>query len=531
MGEFDEDPAPLLLAPPSRESAAALSLAAARRRRRRAATRENVRRVSAQRSPRTARLLAELWDSGAQDSRRLAERYRAILETTHDPLAPGELSRDAVAMEELHLSLAMRCTRNQAASMIREAHRIGTLLPLSLTRLGRGEFPVAWFEKLLERTRGLEDDALRVLDVELSGIDLAVAPEAFSRRLGHLLTAAISRSRVREDARPENRRRVVMDPPRPDGTGCLRIIGPLPEILDLARRLDRSAHAVQDAQRSAFLQGTPLPVDPGGFVEATGSIPPLARACYDILMSTRLETAGIEVPAPRFRMNVTVPMLTLLGESDAPGMLDGTTPIPAQMARELAGGEDTWYRILTDATTGSYLPVPADRYRPTAEQLAHLLLRHPTCAVPGCARPSSLLSEADHIEEFDHERPTEGGSTEVSNLHQLCREHHRLKTLGLIDPVRDDEAGTTWWDASGLLMSMQEDGRELATDQVVAEMTAAWEQYEGGRLMRAAAASRRHRVAEQGLAPGDECTGPDGEEGWWVGHDGDLHPPGDPPPY
>ncbi|WP_394215176.1 HNH endonuclease signature motif containing protein [Brachybacterium vulturis] len=248
-------------------------------------------------------------------------------------------------------------------------------------------------------------------------------------------------------------------------------------------------------------------------------------------MSTRLETAGIEVPAPRFRMNVTVPMLTLLGESDAPGMLDGTTPIPAQMARELAGGEATWYRILTDATTGSYLPVPADRYRPTAEQLAHLLLRHPTCAVPGCARPSSLLSEADHIEEFDHERPTAGGSTEVSNLHQLCREHHRLKTLGLLDPVRDDEAGTTWWDASGLLMSMQEDGRELATDQVVAEMTAAWEQYEGGRLMRAEAASRRHRVAEQGLSPGDECTGPDGEEGWWVGHDGDLHPPGDPPPY
>lgn len=84
---------------------------------------------------------------------------------------------------------------------------------------------------------------------------------------------------------------------------------------------------------------------------------------------------------------------------------------------------------------------------------AHLLLRHPTCTVPGCGRPSSSLSETDHLEEYDHADPAAGGPTDAENLYELCREHHRLKTLGLLDPVRDDLAGTTWWEASGLMMA------------------------------------------------------------------------------
>jgi hypothetical protein len=531
MGEFEAGAEPLLLAPPSAEAATAMSLARARRRRRRSATRENLRRVGAQRAPETTDLLEKLWDSGAEDSRRLAERYRTIIGATHDPLSCVELSREARSVEELQLSLALRCTRTQAAAAIREAHRVATHLPLCLARLGRGELPAPWFEKLLERTRRLEDDALRRLDVELSRTDLAVSPEVFSRMLGHLLAAAVARSEEPEHARPENRRRVVVDPPRPDGTGCLRIIGPIPEILDLARRLDHAAHTVRDGQSRAFEAGTPLPVDPGGEIETSGLIPSLSRTRYNVLMSSALTTGGLETPTPDVRVNVTVPVMTLLGQSDAPGMLDGTTPIPARMARELAGRESTWYRVLTDPSSGRFLPAPAQRYRPTEEMRAHLLLRHPTCAVPGCGRPSSSLSETDHIEEYDHADPAAGGATAVENLHDLCREHHRLKTLGLLDPVRDDLRGTTWWDVSGTLMTMQGDGRDLATPQVVDEMTAAWEQHENLRRLRAENAAHRRWVQERGLSPGDEVTGPDGEDGWWVGHDGDLHPPGDPPPF
>lgn len=81
MGEFEAEPdaAPLLLAPPSAEASTALSRARARRRRRSAATRENVSRGGAHRAPETAELLERLWDRGAEDSRRLADRYRVIV--------------------------------------------------------------------------------------------------------------------------------------------------------------------------------------------------------------------------------------------------------------------------------------------------------------------------------------------------------------------------------------------------------------------------------------------------------------------
>ena len=327
MGEFEADAEPLLLAPPSPEAASALSRVRARRRRRRRATREHISRIGEHRAPETAELLEQLWDSSAEDSRRLARRLRAIVGATHDPLAPEELPREARAMEELHLSLALRCTRPQARSAIREAHRVATLLPLCFARLSRGELPAPWFEKLLERTGSLEAAALRRLDVELSRTDLSVSPEAFSRVLGHLLAAAVARSEEPEHARPESRRRVVLDPARPDGTGCLRIIGPIPEILDLSRRLDLAAHAVRDGQRRAFEQGTPLPVDPGGEIEASCLIPSLARTRYNVLMSSALTTGGLEPPAPDVRVNVTVSETDHIEEYDPPILLPAARPL------------------------------------------------------------------------------------------------------------------------------------------------------------------------------------------------------------
>jgi len=119
-------------------------------------------------------------------------------------------------VDEIHPGLALRCTRAQARAAIREAQRIDRLLPRALARLERGEFPAAWFDKLLERTS------------------------------------------------------------------------------------------------------------------------------YDVLQGTEFGAEGVEAPGPRIRLNVTVPVMTRMGQSDAPGMLDGTIPVPAEMARELAAGEETW---------------------------------------------------------------------------------------------------------------------------------------------------------------------------------------------
>src|SRR5699024_12029214 len=112
--------------------------------------------------------------------------------------------------------------------------------------------------------------------------------------------------------------RAAQHPPRADCPGCVASLGPRPDILDLPRRLARAAHAARDGQRCALEQGTPLPVEPGGEIEASCLIPSLARTRYNVLMSSALATGGAAAPAPHVRVNVTVPVMTLLGQSDAP---------------------------------------------------------------------------------------------------------------------------------------------------------------------------------------------------------------------
>src|SRR5699024_3008040 len=54
----------------------------------------------------------------------------------------------------------------------------------------------------------------------------------------------------------------------------------------------------------------------------------------------------------------------------------------------------------------------------------------------GCTRPTSCNCEGDHIDAFHHALPRLGGRTCILNMHMLCWTHHRLKTLGLLNPTR-----------------------------------------------------------------------------------------------
>ena len=263
----------------------------------------------------------------------------------------------------------------------------------------------------------------------------------------------------------------------------------------LAQRLDAAARAVQAAQRRAFEAGEAPPLDPRGTVAETGLPASLATLQYDLLGGATLDTDGIRVPAPRFRLNVTVPVLSLLGGSQEPGMLEGTIPIPVTMARELAGQSRTWYRVLTDPCSGIFLPLPAERYAPSRAMLEHLRLRNSSCAVPGCARPVSWASEADHIEEYDHEHPERGGLTEIENLHLLCWQHHLLKTLGLLDPTRlpctPGLPGRTAWAIEDRLHVIVRDNEDLATPPTVRALMDSWTRHQAQLEARRRALERR----------------------------------------
>lgn len=121
-------------------------------------------------------------------------------------------------------------------------------------------------------------------------------------------------------------------------------------------------------------------------------------------------------------VNLTMPATGLLGLTDEPAELAGYGPIPAAVARELAGNA-LWRRILTDPASGTVLDVGRTRYRPPADLAEHILLRDGTCIWPGCDRPATGPGiDIDHLRAW-----VDGGLTADHNLGPFCERHHTEK--------------------------------------------------------------------------------------------------------
>ncbi|WP_144718832.1 HNH endonuclease signature motif containing protein [Agrococcus jejuensis] len=118
-------------------------------------------------------------------------------------------------------------------------------------------------------------------------------------------------------------------------------------------------------------------------------------------------------------VQVTMPVTTMTGTSDAPGSLDGAQPVDAETARILAGAAATWQRLLTDPVRGTVVEV--DTYCPTEAQRRLLRARDQHCRFPGCGA-KARDDDADHTIAWE-----DGGTTSLGNLAHLCRRHHTLK--------------------------------------------------------------------------------------------------------
>ncbi|UTT69844.1 HNH endonuclease [Arthrobacter sp. DNA4] len=129
-----------------------------------------------------------------------------------------------------------------------------------------------------------------------------------------------------------------------------------------------------------------------------------------------------QVPAPRADVLVIVPVFSLLGLTDEAAVLDGFGPIPASVARRLvADGADSFYRVLVDPRNGAALEIGRTRYRLTETIKRWIRMRDAKCTFPGCTNRTPD-NDTDHLKAWEH-----GGTTNVSNLAQLCPKHHRLK--------------------------------------------------------------------------------------------------------
>jgi hypothetical protein len=418
-----------------------------------------------------------VWDAERALAQSLAARYRALAEL-HGREGEYEETCEVDEVDTLRAGLGLRVTRSTAGWQLRDAYQAVHMLPRALARLESGAMPSAWFQRMLRSARPLTDESRRDLDLVISTWSMEISPERFFT----LLRALVEHLRERESGAEQAlkiERSVELLPTGIPGMGVLQISGPIPEILSQWKSLDESARAVQSAQRVALRDGTPIPHDPDGVVLETGRALPLSQLRFLLITGAELDVDGVAVPAERFRLNVTVPVLTLLGASDEPGMLDGVTPLPPTMARSLAASCTVWFRILTDPSCGAFLPLPAERCTPTPAMLEHLRLRNGQCAVPGCTRPTSWASECDHIEEFRRGTPDAGGPTSIENLHLLCWQHHLDKTNGLLDPVRyvtpATQPGRTRWSIGrqGDAVTVIDD-IDTASLHMVEVLTTAW---------------------------------------------------------
>jgi hypothetical protein len=129
-----------------------------------------------------------------------------------------------------------------------------------------------------------------------------------------------------------------------------------------------------------------------------------------------------EVPSPAAQVLITVPVLSLLGLTDEPAMLDGYGPVPPSVGRALvADGASSFLRVLIDPRDGAPLEIGRTSYRVPKALRQWLRLRDGKCPFPGCNN-HSLDNDADHLLAW-----ASGGSTGISNLGQPCPKHHRLK--------------------------------------------------------------------------------------------------------
>ncbi|MBY6368537.1 DUF222 domain-containing protein, partial [Rhodococcoides corynebacterioides] len=124
---------------------------------------------------------------------------------------------------------------------------------------------------------------------------------------------------------------------------------------------------------------------------------------------------------------------------DGVGFVAGLGIISGAHVRDLAADPDTLIRPLGDGTD-TPLPAtqPADPYRPSAALDANVRARDQYCTWPGCNKPA-WDGDLDHITEYDHTHPENGGKTTATGLGAKCRFHHLLKTFGdFVDDQYDD---------------------------------------------------------------------------------------------
>jgi hypothetical protein len=324
-----------------------------------------------------------------------------------DPELPmPEYERTEFAVRAAAADVAVRLGLSEASVRIQahDADTLRTRMPRVWSAFREGDASAAHARTAADLVRSLPDEreVAAEFDNAVAGI-LNLAPGRFRTR------ARVLRERIHSVGLAE-RARVARE------SRSIWIVDDVDGMSDLTLRLPaETAHEAFGRVDAAARQIAKDPTEARTLAQIRADI------AGDLL--TAGEFVDGRVAPPRFSVGVTVPVMTLLGASDEPGILDGYGPIDAETARRLAGHAPSFTRLLTHPVSGALLDIDRTSYRPPADLKRWLGIVDQTCTFPGCGR-LARNSDLDHTVDRQF-----GGPTSAANLSHLCRHHHRLKHM------------------------------------------------------------------------------------------------------
>ncbi|WHP60746.1 DUF222 domain-containing protein [Arthrobacter sp. KFRI-F3372] len=351
---------------------------------------------------------------------RAAMKYADTAHALAPPGTPVQAQEMAVAAE---IGCVLALGPRAASAFLSVSHALTSTLPLTLAALQAGTISWQHARVMADEAATLDPAGAAALEAHFLDPDTprpaaaATIGEMPAHRFKHKARTWRERHHVesieKRHAKGVADRRVEYRPDQ-DGMAWLSAYLPADQAMAGWNRLNALSRAAQGPTEPRTL--TQLSAD--HFAEAiltsgtNASSGDGAGAGTDTTPSSSI----------RAQVLVTVPVLSLMGVTDEPAMLDGYGPIPASMARDLiANGAESFHRVLVDPRDGAPLEIGRSSYRVTKAMRNWLRLRDGQCPFPGCSNPS-LDNEADHLLAWHH-----GGTTGISNLGQPCPKHHKLR--------------------------------------------------------------------------------------------------------
>ncbi len=351
---------------------------------------------------------------------RFSERIRSLTSERIDERGTraGSLTDTLAAAE---VACALRVPERTAHLLVQHSCLLTSRYRATFKALEEGSISWRHAVTLVEECAGIPDYAVPAFEEQLLPIaqDTTVAKLAVrARRLRAVLHPESIADRTRA---AETTRRVEFHPDD-DGMAWLNVYLPAEKAVGIDGRLTKLGRALQCPEEIRTLAQ----------LRADVLTDLLTHSCDSAMVGDFLEgtpssdrkSRSEDLNGIHAQVNVTVPVLTLLGVDDAPADLEGYGPISPELARRLAAHAPSFTRLLTHPETGAVLSVGRDSYAVPAALKKWLRVRDRTCRHPGCSR-SAASTELDHTVSWSR-----GGTTAYNNLANLCRRHHMLKSEG-----------------------------------------------------------------------------------------------------